>query len=182
MEKNNGQNDKYSHDHRNVEETSNDCKKGKQDSNTAGAVLYRKRLEIRECSPTYVYMHLNRKQDILYIGITNNLSAREHQHRRDSCWFRHVFHIKTIKFKNLRAAAFAEERLIKKHRPPYNNDYLPCPKNKRHSIYPYTVKFGLTYEDYYLLCGMAKGNQSFDDVARDIFESSLEIERELKKY
>lgn len=64
----------------------------------------------------YVYRYLN-DEEIIYIGITNNLVNRYRQHRRDSIWFSEEYTYQYIKVDNKFIAKIFETYLINRDSP-----------------------------------------------------------------
>lgn len=70
-----------------------------------------------------LYRFYSDEDALLYIGITNDPSARFSQHRRDQPWWRAVSVIRLERFDSRDAVAQAEREAIVGERPKYNKTY-----------------------------------------------------------
>ena len=78
-----------------------------------------------EFTPTSVYQYFDRRDVLLYVGITGQRSTRNTQHNRDKAWWPHVHSQEVDHFPTRAEALAAEKRLIQKHRPPFNTQHNP---------------------------------------------------------
>lgn len=68
----------------------------------------------------YVYKHLSKKGEIIYVGLTCNLKIRTYNHASVSRWFSKVSKIQIERYPNHFQALQAERFLIREHSPKYN--------------------------------------------------------------
>ena len=69
---------------------------------------------------TSVYVHTNKDNEVLYVGISYKPLFRTHQHSKTKDWFEEVENIKIHWFKTREEAQKQERILIKKLAPKYN--------------------------------------------------------------
>jgi predicted GIY-YIG superfamily endonuclease len=74
---------------------------------------------------TIVYVARAITEEILYVGITDNLFSRMAQHQRQSRWWDSMDSLSWEEWPDRDAALQQEERLIKRHRPPFNTTHNP---------------------------------------------------------
>lgn len=70
-----------------------------------------------------MYLHFNKDQEIVYVGIASHTPRRTRAHERDSPWFDQVDTIKMLRFDTRLEAQQAEILLIKTIKPHYNIEY-----------------------------------------------------------
>ena len=66
------------------------------------------------------YQHVNTLGEIIYIGKTNLISARDFKHKHESKWYSEIATTMVQPWKNEAAASVAEAWLIAVHKPVYN--------------------------------------------------------------
>ncbi|PAX89587.1 hypothetical protein CLM85_32305 [Streptomyces albidoflavus] len=100
--------------------------------------------EWRKPSPeTAVYRIYNSADELLYVGITNDLIVRWTGHRSDKPWWRTEAHRYEVAwFPNRSAAAAEEKQAILKEAPRYNSLYRHPPLRPVEQLHPgtYSVK------------------------------------------
>lgn len=70
-----------------------------------------------------LYRLFGESNDLLYIGITNNIFSRIYTHSRDKDWFSDIRNINIEHFNNRKELKSAEILAIKNESPPYNKDH-----------------------------------------------------------
>ena len=78
---------------------------------------------------TYVYTHRDADDRVLYVGMTQDLSARKSQHKT-SPWFNQAKFIAINKFSTREEASEHEKKLIELYDPEFNT----CHKKKQPSV------------------------------------------------
>lgn len=69
---------------------------------------------------TFVYMAYDNADQLLYVGVTDDLWARMSQHRRTSRWWDLMEHLDWEEMPDREMALRKETKLIGRHRPPFN--------------------------------------------------------------
>jgi len=73
---------------------------------------------------TSLYRVYNKKNVLLYVGISKSIMNRLSQHRRDKPWWVEVSTIRVQHFSSRVKAEDLEQKAIKKEKPLYNKDYM----------------------------------------------------------
>lgn len=69
---------------------------------------------------TCLYRCLSATDELLYVGITDNLADRMKQHRAKSPWFSLVSRVAHVELENRSAAKAAERKAVFSEKPKYN--------------------------------------------------------------
>lgn len=80
------------------------------------------RAEELENTPHVVYRYYNAKQELLYVGFTNDWARRNEEHKRSKHWYRDVAYSTTQEFPTRSLAATAEDIAINSENPIWNED------------------------------------------------------------
>lgn len=125
--------------------------------------------------PHYVYKHLSKNGDVLYIGCTGNLRSRRAHHQTQSIWFKHVYEIKHTKYKDRESALAAEKRLIQKHSPMFNivnDNKYNIAKSSKSKIIP----LFLTDDQYTNMQILSIFKEvTYEEAIQTIFDFGLEV-------
>jgi hypothetical protein len=81
--------------------------------------------------PTALYRYFDDKDRLLYVGITDSLSSREHGHIRSSLWMQLVASSTVERHAVREDALVAERTAIKTERPLFNRQYNDTPDARR---------------------------------------------------
>lgn len=76
--------------------------------------------DIRRRTTHVLYRYFNKKNELLYVGITNDIMNRAHAHSRDKSWYRQCAYSTMQHFKSREALAAAEVYAIQTEKPKYN--------------------------------------------------------------
>lgn len=79
---------------------------------------------------TYLYRHFDKKERLLYVGITANLASRTAAHMKRSQWAKDVSRTTSESFPTRIKAAIAELQAIDREKPVYNLTYSRERKTK----------------------------------------------------
>jgi predicted GIY-YIG superfamily endonuclease len=77
-----------------------------------------------------VYRHFNKSGDLLYVGYTENVYARNMQHRSCSDWYKEIYNITLEHFDSKEEAQKAEINYIAKEKP-IHNKLIMAPVDKK---------------------------------------------------
>ena len=91
-----------------------------KDSNQTEEELWNNFSSTQSPKKTSVYVHTNKHNEVLYVGISYKPLFRTHQHSKAKDWFEEVENIKIHWFKTREEAQKQERILIKKLAPKYN--------------------------------------------------------------
>lgn len=95
----------------------------------------------------YVYMLLDSRDNILYIGSTTDLYNRVLDHKKKKKFDRVIY----VEYKNLdrNSSYYIEEKLIELHKPILNINNVTCPKvTNRHELDLLVEEFLYSAKDY----------------------------------
>lgn len=117
-----------------------------------------------------VYRHFNCEGDLLYVGMTSNVCARNLQHKNISHWFSQVSKITLDWFSEKKEAKDAEASAICSENPKYNKN-LKHGVNKKvcivslndhqHSVMAQAAKLmGMDIPTYIRSCGLLAINEA----------------------
>jgi len=74
-----------------------------------------------------LYLWYDADHILLYVGITDDLAARQTSHAKRSAWSVFADHAKVLHFATRKEAEAAEQRLVRKEKPLFNRDYNDAP-------------------------------------------------------
>ncbi len=94
--------------------------------------------------PYLLYKHIDIENNLLYVGVTNNLDKRTEEHSRTAKWFNAIHSISCIEFPNKATALNAERLVISIEQPKYNTVYK--------TYYPLEDRYNETLEFFDISC------------------------------
>ena len=86
---------------------------------------------------TYLYQHFDSAGTLLYVGVSQNVAARNAYHRTQSEWFNRSAKLLVTPFNSLEAALRAEAECILQDKPTHNRrgPGIPMFRRKRNSVF-----------------------------------------------
>lgn len=89
-----------------------------------------------------IYKHINKNNEIIYIGLTSNLKQRQCKHLKESQHKQEIFRIEYAECQNKTAMILYEQYYINKYNPKYNK------KDKRNDDVSFLHLKELDFKDY----------------------------------
>ena len=103
---------------------------------------------------TYLYRHFDKKDRLLYVGISLSLLQRLSQHKRNSHWFKKISKVVPERFASRELALEAEKKAIAEECPRHNNcKNFPTEKDSQSTVMKkvwVSRKTGIAIEDVVL--------------------------------
>ena len=111
-----------------------------------------------------LYRCFNRKNALLYVGMTNHPESRFESHRKDKPWWNYVHQITMTSFSSRTELVRAEAKAIQEEKPRFNvvvpTGGLPSP-NVNRNLWPEASRFGTVVPEYGFLINMTLEQQLY---------------------